>query len=48
MEQMIDQLPIILGVLLGISESLALIPACKSNGILDAIIKVLKVLSKKE
>jgi hypothetical protein len=48
MEKILDQLPVILGVLLGISESLALIPACKSNGILDAIIKILKFLSKKE
>jgi hypothetical protein len=44
----LDQLPVILAVLLGISESLALIPGIKGNGILDSLIKVLKMLLKKE
>lgn len=35
---------LILTVLLGISESLALIPSLQANGILDGIIKVLKAL----
>lgn len=35
---------LILTVLLGISESLALIPQLKANGILDGLIKVLKAL----
>lgn len=39
---------LILSVLLGISEALALIPAVKANGIIDGVIKTLKLLLKKE
>lgn len=42
--KLMEHLPLILAVLLGISESLALIPALKANGILDGVIKALKVL----
>lgn len=44
----LENLHIILLVLLGISESLALVPALKSNGILDMVIKFLKALTKKD
>lgn len=44
LERIAGQLPIILAVLLAISESLALNPNFKSNGILDLVIKVLKTL----
>jgi hypothetical protein len=43
-----ENLHIILLVLLGVSESLALIPALKANGILDMFIKILKALVKKD
>lgn len=39
-----ENLILILSVLLGVSESLALIPAVKANGIIDGLIKVLKLL----
>lgn len=45
---MLQNLPLILAVALGISESLALIPSVKANGIIDLVIKVLKALSKHE
>lgn len=35
---------LILTVMLGVSEALALIPSLSANGILDGIIKVLKAL----
>ena len=38
---------LILSVLLGISESLALIPSLKANGILDGIIRLLTALKSK-
>lgn len=38
----------ILGVLLAVSELLALIPGVKSNGIFDAVYKGLKAISGKE
>lgn len=44
MAKLLEQLPLLLAVLLGISESLALIPSLKANGILDGIIKALKAL----
>jgi hypothetical protein len=39
-----ENLVLILSVLLGVSEALALIPAVKANGIVDGAIKVLKLL----
>jgi len=39
-----SNLAIILGACLAVSEALALIPALKSNGILDSIINILKDL----
>jgi hypothetical protein len=39
-----ENVVLILSVLLGISEALALIPAVKANGIADGIIKVLRAL----
>lgn len=42
MEWLTSNAVLILGVLLGMSESLALIPSVKANGIVDAIINVLK------
>lgn len=42
-----DKLSLILGVLLGVSEALSLIPAIKENGIVQICISVLKkVLGK--
>ncbi len=46
--KMMEHLPLILTVLLGISEALAMIPALKANGILDGIIKALKALGAKK
>jgi len=48
LEKLMEHLPLILAVLLGISESLALIPALKGNGILDGVIKALKALGGKK
>lgn len=48
LEKLIANLPIVLAVLLGISESLALIPALSANGILDAVIKALKAVAPKK
>lgn len=42
-----ENIVLILSVLLGISEALALIPAVKANGIVDGVIKVLKLLLAK-
>lgn len=39
-----ENIVLILSVALGVSEALALIPALKANGIIDGVIKVLKVL----
>lgn len=39
---------VVIGLALAISEVLALIPGIKGNGIVDAIIKALKVLANKE
>jgi hypothetical protein len=39
-----ENIVLILSVLLGVSEALALIPAVKANGIVDGVIKVLKLL----
>lgn len=39
---------LVLAVLLGISESLALIPQLKANGVLDWLIKTLKALAPKD
>lgn len=40
-------LAIILGALLAVSEALALIPALKSNGILETVINILKDIGAK-
>jgi hypothetical protein len=40
-------LPIVLAVLLGISEALSVIPQVKANGIFQAIANALKVLKEK-
>lgn len=42
-----ENIVLILSVLLGVSEALALIPAVKANGIVDGVIKVLKLLLAK-
>lgn len=42
----LENLHVILLVLLGISESLALIPVLKANGIIQGVIEVLKALTK--
>lgn len=47
-EKIVQNWAIIVSVLLGISESLALIPSCKSNGILDGMIKFLKALKENQ
>lgn len=41
---LIENRVLILSVLLGLSEALALIPSLSANGILDGIIKLLKAL----
>lgn len=43
-DKIIQNWPVIISVMLGISETLALIPSCKSNGILDGVIKFLKAI----
>ena len=48
LEKFSVHLPVILAVLLAISESLALNPNLKSNGILDLVIKVLKTLKEQK
>lgn len=48
LQKVMENLPLILAVLLGLSESLALIPALKANGILDGVIKALKALGAKK
>lgn len=42
-----SNLSIILGALLAVSEAIALIPALKSNGILESIINILKDIGAK-
>ena len=42
MESLLENLPLILAVALGLSETLALIPALESNSILQIVIKALK------
>lgn len=44
LEKLSVHLPVILAVLLAISESLALSPAFQGNGILDCLIRTLKAL----
>lgn len=46
--KVMENLPVILAVLLGISEALALIPSLKANGVLDGVIKALKALGAKK
>lgn len=46
--KLMEHLPLILSVLLGISEALALIPQLKANGIIDGVIKALKALGAKK
>jgi phosphotransferase system glucose/maltose/N-acetylglucosamine-specific IIC component len=48
LQKVMENLPLILAVLLGISEALAMIPALKANGILDGVIKALKALGAKK
>jgi len=43
-----DNMALILGVLLGISEALSLIPSLKANGIFDFIYKILKMFGGKK
>lgn len=45
---LMENLPLILSVLLGVSEALALIPQLKANGILDGVIKALKAMGAKK
>jgi len=45
MEWLQVNLPMLLAVLLGVSEALALIPAIKSNGVFDFVLNLLKKLS---
>jgi hypothetical protein len=42
-----ENIVLILSVLLGISEALALVPVVKANGIVDGVIKVLRLLLTK-
>lgn len=44
---MLEHIEIILAVLLGISESLALIPQVKENSILQVVLSILKKLAGK-
>lgn len=44
---MIDHIEIVLAVLLGVSESLALIPAIKANSIFEVVLSILKKLAGK-
>lgn len=44
---MLEHIEIILAVLLGISESLALIPQIKENSILQVVLSILKKLAGK-
>lgn len=45
---MIEHVELILAVLLGLSEALALIPQVKANGIFDLVLGILKKLVSKE
>lgn len=47
LQTIINNWTLIATVLLGVSESLALIPAVAANGIVDAVIKFLRLLVKK-
>lgn len=44
---MLTTIELILAVLLGISEALALIPAVKANGIFDLVLSILKKIVAK-
>lgn len=44
---MIDHIEIVLAVLLGVSESLALIPVIKANSIFEVVLSILKKLAGK-
>jgi hypothetical protein len=44
---MLDRIDVILAVLLGVSESLALIPQIKENSIVQVILSILKKLAGK-
>lgn len=44
---MLDHIEVILAVLLGVSESLALIPQIKENSIVQVILSILKKLAGK-
>ena len=45
---MLEHIELILAVLLGVSESLALIPQVKANGIVQLVLDILKKLVKKD
>lgn len=45
---MVENLSLVLAILLGISESLSLIPQIKSNGIFQLVLNLLKKLSPKK
>jgi hypothetical protein len=45
---MLQHIELILAVLLGVSESLALIPQIKSNGIVQLVLEILKKLVAKK
>jgi hypothetical protein len=47
MQWLSDNLPLIFGVLFGVSESLALIPSVKSNSIFQLIFNVISTLAGK-
>ena len=48
MEWIIENYMVIVAILLAVSELLALIPAVKSNGIFDMVVKFLQGLSEKK
>lgn len=45
---MLEHIELILAVLLGVSEALALIPQVKANGIFDLVLGTLKKLVSKQ
>jgi hypothetical protein len=45
---MLQHIELILAVLLGVSESLALIPQVKANGIVQLVLEILKKLVAKK
>lgn len=45
---MMQHIELILAVLLGVSESLSLIPQVKANGVVQLVVEILKKLVKKD